>query len=65
MQEASGLTTKQLNDELSKLGFTFNRGLTIKGKKGGWAGFKIVEEHEKETKKEENVVVEEEDNELD
>ena len=65
LQEASGLTTKQLNDELSKLGFTFNRGLTIKGKKGGWAGFKIVEEHEKETKKEENVVVEEEDNELD
>jgi len=50
MQEASGYTTRQLNDELRRMGFDYDKALRVEGTstRGGWTGFEINMDDEEE-----------------
>jgi len=50
LQEASGFTIRELNDELRRMGFEFDKTLRIQGTstRGGWKGFEINSQEEEE-----------------
>ena len=42
---ACNIKLREVNDELKRLGFAYNKGLRVDGKQqGGWTGFRLKEE---------------------